>query len=106
MTTFQISPPSTATAHGAQRMTERRITWTDLALAAADPTDTTRIAGDRLKVRGRNGITYISDLTGAVVITTFREDARRPAGRPNAGRSRHLTRTRPGKRRDSTRPRR
>jgi len=37
MTTFQISPPTTATAHGALRIAERRITWTDLALAAADP---------------------------------------------------------------------
>ncbi len=72
MTTFQISPPTTATAHGALRMQQRSITWTDLAFTAADPAATTRIAGDRLKVRGRNGITYISDLTGAVVITTFR----------------------------------
>ncbi len=79
----------------------------ELQLASADAV-VTRQAGDRLQVRGRNGITYISDLTGAVVITVLPRGAVTvPATRPHAGRSRHLTNRRgPKNRDDRSRPRR
>ena len=107
MTTVQISLPTILTTHAAARMSQRGVALHELQAAAADAV-VTRQAGDRLQVRGRNDITYLSDLTGAVVITVLpRGAAPVPAARPHAGRSRHLAnRQGPKNRDDRTRPRR
>ena len=85
MSTIQTAPPSVLSTHACTRLHQHRITVDELHDAHADST-VPRQADGHLELRGRNGITYITDLTGHIVITVLPRSAR-PARDPqrNAG---------------------
>ena len=97
--------PRHVTTHAAQRMTERKITLDDIYDAAADAYVTTQASGRR-EVRGRNGLTFITDPTGEIVLTVLPRGAR-PVRRvrKDSGVSRHRETSRgPKTRTDRPRP--
>ena len=93
------------TAHARQRMKERGVTADDLDAAAAEAQVVTQ-AGGRREVRGRNGVSFITDPSGQVVLTVLPRGARPVrTSRANSGISRHRPRTRrPAPRTDTRRP--
>lgn len=107
MTILQIPAPLVLTGHACTRLAERGITVDELHQAAADG-QVLRRAGDRLEIRGTNGVTYSIDLTGQVVITVYPRWSRPPLPtRPDARQSQYRpNRRRPKVRNDPRRPRR
>jgi hypothetical protein len=99
--------PSAITDHALARMEEREINEQDLADAAADAF-VVRQAGGRREVRGRNGVSFITDSTGEAVLTVLPRGARpAPTARRDSGVSRHRADRRgPKGRNDRQRPRR
>ena len=93
------------TTHARQRMDERGVHTDDLVEAAADGQVVTQ-AGGRREVRGRNGVSFITDPTGEVVLTVLPRGSRPVrTSRANCGLSRHRPRTRrPAPRTDTRRP--
>lgn len=98
---------TTHTTHSKARSTERMVTDHQIAAALADGY-WTRQASGRWEVRGRNGVTVVTDPTGEVLITVLPFGARpfREA-RNDCGVSRHRPNRRGPKGRDDERkPRR
>ena len=89
---------ATFTAHAVTQMQRRGVSPGQVLAAAAHAT-VTRQATGRLEVRGRNGITYITDPAGDVVLTVLPHGTRpppQPGGTPEC----------PGIGRDAATPRR
>lgn len=107
MTILQICAPTVLTGHALTRLVERGITVDELHQAAADG-EVLRRAGDHLEVRGTNGVTYLTDLTGQVVVTVLPRWSRPPLRtRPDARQSEYRRHRRgPKPRSDPRRPRR
>lgn len=104
---INIPAPRTVTSHATYRMVERRIGRHELDQASTDGR-LRRRAGDCLEITGRNGVTYLTDLTGTVVITVLPRGARPvPSTRPDSGIARHRADRRgPKSRTDRNGPRR